>query len=268
MRSLGCFIVSILFFAGFFAQMADAAESDYRVGEGDVLRVLVYDNPDLNTTTRISGQGTIIFPLVGELTVGGLTVSHVAQKIGRALANGYIRDPQVSVFVEEFRSQRVTIMGEVRTPGLHELSGSTSLMELISKAGGLTPDADFQATINRKAKPENGGEQQITINLRDLLERREGIVDIPLQDGDSVFIPRARTFFVTGQVRRPASYKLEPGTSLIKAITIAGGFTELAAQKRVRIIRRVDGVEQVLQRASMQTIIQADDVIVVPESFF
>jgi polysaccharide biosynthesis/export protein len=268
MRSIGCFIVSIILLSGFFVQMAEAAEPDYRVGEGDVLRVLVYDNPDLNTTTRISGQGTIIFPLVGELTVGGLTVSQVAQKIGQALANGYIRDPQVSVFVEDFRSQRVTIMGEVRTPGLHELSGSTSLMELISKAGGLTPDADFQATINRKGKPEKGGEQQITINLRDVLERREGTVDIPLQDGDSVFIPKARTFFVTGQVRRPASYKLEPGTTLIKAITISGGFTELAAQKRGRIIRRVDGVEQVLQRVPMHTIIQADDVIVVPESFF
>jgi len=268
MRFLGCFIVSIMFLTGFFLHMAEAAETDYRVGEGDVLRVLVYDNPDLNTTTRISGQGTVIFPLIGEMTVGGLTVSQVAQKIGRALANGYIRDPQVSVFVEEFRSQRVTIMGEVRTPGLHELRGSTSLMELISKAGGLTPDADFQATINRKTMPEKGGEQPITINLRDLLERREGTVDIPLQDGDSVFIPRARTFFVTGQVRRPASYKLEPGTSLIKAITIAGGFTELAAQKRVRIIRRVDGVEQILQRVPMHTIIQADDVIVVPESFF
>lgn len=245
-----------------------AAEIDYRIGEGDVLRVLVYDNPDLNTNARVSGQGTIIFPLVGEVAIGGLTVSQAAQKIGRELANGYIRDPQVTVFVEEFRSQRVTIMGEVRTPGLHELSGSTSLMELISKAGGLTPDADFQATINRKRSSPQEAEQQINVNLRDLLDRREGTADVALQDGDSVFIPRAGVYYVTGQVRRPGSFRLEPGTSVIKAITMAGGFTELAAQKRVRIIRKVDGVENVMQRVPLHMPVIHEDVIVVPESFF
>lgn len=245
-----------------------AAETDYRIGEGDVLRVLVYDNPDLNSNARVSGQGTIIFPLVGEVSIGGLTVSQAAQKIGRALANGYIRDPQVTVFVEEFRSQRVTIMGEVRTPGLHELSGSTSLMELISKAGGLTPDADFQATINRKRSSPDEAEQKINVNLRDLLDRRDGAADVALQDGDSVFIPRAGVYYVTGQVRRPGSFRLEPGTSVIKAITMAGGFTELAAQKRIRIIRKVDGVENVMQRVPFHAPVSHEDVIVVPESFF
>ncbi|WP_249620988.1 SLBB domain-containing protein [Desulfuromonas sp. CSMB_57] len=256
---LVCFWVPVLTYA---------AEIDYRIGEGDVLRVLVYDNPDLNTNARVSGQGTIIFPLVGEVAIGGLTVSQAAQKIGRELANGYIRDPQVTVFVEEFRSQRVTIMGEVRTPGLHELSGSTSLMELISKAGGLTPDADFQATINRKRSSPQEAEQQINVNLRDLLDRREGTADVALQDGDSVFIPRAGVYYVTGQVRRPGSFRLEPGTSVIKAITMAGGFTELAAQKRVRIIRKVDGVENVMQRVPLHMPVIHEDVIVVPESFF
>jgi polysaccharide export outer membrane protein len=243
-------------------------QQDYRVGEGDVLKVMVYDNPDLETTARVSGKGTILFPLVGELNIDGLTVSQVASVIAEKLADGYILYPQVSVFVEEFRSKRAIIMGEVRVPGLYELSGSTSLMELISKAGGLTADAGTEINIKRK-NPENPGQDNIiTVDLKTLLEEQETSPNVSIMDGDSVFVPRAGVFYVTGQVNRPDAYKLETGTSVIKAITMAGGFSELAAQKRVRLIRKVDGVETVIERVPMHTLVVPDDVIVVPESFF
>jgi polysaccharide export outer membrane protein len=243
-------------------------QQDYRVGEGDVLNVLVYDNPDLETTARVSGKGTILFPLIGELDIEGLTVSQVASKIADKLAQGYILYPQVSVFVEEFRSKRAIIMGEVKVPGLYELSGSTSLMELISKAGGLTEDAGSEINIKRKNPDDPGQDNLITVNLKTLLEEQETSPNVSIMDGDRVFVPRAGVVYVTGQVNRPDAYKLESGTSVIKAITMAGGFTELASEKRVRLIRKVDGVETVIEKVPLHTIVMPEDVIVVPESFF
>lgn len=243
-------------------------QQDYRVGEGDVLKVMVYDNPDLNTTTRVSGNGTILFPLVGEMQIEGLSVSQVSAKIAKKLAAGYILNPQVSVFVEEFRSKKANIMGEVKLPGLYELRGSTNLVELISKAGGLTVDAGSEISIKRK-NPDNPGQDNIiTVNLKSLLEKQETYPNIAIMDGDSVFVPRAGVFYVTGQVKRPDAYKLETGTSVIKAITMAGGFTELASQRRVRLIRQVNGEEVVIEKVPMHTIVLPEDVIVVPESFF
>ncbi len=240
----------------------------YLVGEGDVLKILVYDNPDLETTTRISGTGTISFPLIGETLIVGHNVYEVGQIIARKLAKGFIIDPQVSVFVQEFRSQKAVIMGEVKLPGLYELSGPTSLMEVISTAGGLTVDAGDLVTIKRKNPSQPDSDQIISVNLKNLLEKKENVSNLIIIDGDSVFVPRAGVFYVTGQVNKPAAYKLEQGTSVIKAITMAGGFTELASQRKIQIIRKVDTEEVVLKKVPLHTQIMAEDVIVVPESFF
>jgi polysaccharide export outer membrane protein len=247
---------------------AFGVDQDYVVGEGDVLKVMVYDNPDLETIARVSGKGTILFPLVGEVAIKDMTVSEVARMIARKLADGYILDPQVSVFVEEFRSKKAIIMGEVKNPGLYELSGQTSIMELISKAGGLTLDAGDKATIKRKNPDNPGQDDLLSVNLKSLMEKQETSPNVAIRDGDSVFVPRAGMFYVTGQVNRPDAYKLDEGTSVIKAITMAGGFSELAAQSRVRVIRRVDGVEKVLEKVPLHMPVQPEDVIVVPESFF
>jgi polysaccharide export outer membrane protein len=241
---------------------------DYLVGEGDVLKILVYDNPDLETTTRVSGKGTISFPLIGETLIEGHNVSEVGQIIASKLAKGFIIDPQVSVFVQEFRSQKTVIMGEVKSPGLYELSGPTSLMEVISTAGGLTADAGDLVTIKRKNPDQPDSDRIISVNLKNLLEQKENVSNLIIIDGDSVFVPKAGVFYVTGQVKKPSAYKLEQGTSVIKAITMAGGFTELAAQRKVQIIRRVENKEIVLKKVPLHTQIMVDDVIVVPESFF
>lgn len=261
-----CTLVLMLFVGGRHGLCVE--QQDYRVGEGDVLKVMVYDNPDLETTTRVGGDGTILFPLIGELNIEGLTVSQVASKIAGKLSAGFILHPQVSVFVEEFRSKRAIIMGEVKLPGLYELSGSTSLMELISKAGGLTVDAGSEITIKRKNPDNPGKDDLITTDLKSLMEKQATAANVAIMDGDSVFVPRAGVFYVTGQVKRPDAYKLEAGTSVIKAITMAGGFSELASQKRTRLIRQVDGVETVIERVPMHTLVMPEDVIVVPESFF
>jgi len=245
-----------------------AQDSDYRVGTDDVLRVTVYDHPDLATTARVDNEGMILFPLAGAIKVGGLTTSAASAAIATKLDGVYIVNPQVAVFVEQFRSKKVVIIGEVNRPGLYELSGPTSLLELISQAGGLTKEAGQEVTINHAGKDGAAKELSDTINIEGLLRDGRGSNDMPLYDGDMVTVSKAGVVYVTGQVNRPSVYRLEPGTTVIKAITMAGGFTNLAAQNKVRIIRKLDGREQVLEKVPMHTPLRAEDVMVVPESFF
>ncbi len=241
---------------------------DYQVGAGDVLKISVYDNPDLEKVVRVSNEGVIVLPLIGEIAVGGLSVSDVTKKITDLLADGYLISPHVSVFVEEFRSKKVTILGEVNKPGLFEISGNTSFLELISKAQGFTKNAGDSAVIKRRQKPGKNGSEILKIDLKNFVERGDTSVDVHVEDGDSIYVKEAMFFYVNGEVRKPDAYKWEEGITVIKAITVASGFTSKASTKNVRIIRKVKGEEQVLQRAKMDEPVMPDDVIVVPESFF
>ena len=116
-----------------------ALAEDYIIGPGDVLRVTVYDNNDLETVTRVSDTGAIILPLLGQVKVNELSISQASNKIANLYSDGYIVNPQVSIFVQEFRSKKVIVLGQVNRPGLIELSGPTTFLELLSKAGGLAP---------------------------------------------------------------------------------------------------------------------------------
>jgi polysaccharide export outer membrane protein len=238
---------------------------DYVVGDRDVLRITVYDHPDLASVARVSGEGTIFFPLVGEVKVSGLTIPQIAAKLSEMLANGYIVNPQVIVFIEEFRSKKVTAIGEVMKPGLYELPGQTTLLELLSRAGGLTRDAGDKALVKRKT---GKGEQSFTIDLKKLVEKGDTSADLNLQDGDSIYIQKAGFFYVSGEVKKPDVYKYEEGTTVLKAITMAGGFTDKAAERRIKIKRKEDGKENTLEKVGLDELVRPDDVIVVPESFF
>ena len=240
---------------------------DYMVGEGDVLKIMVYEHNDLATTARVSGDGKIGFPLLGQVEVANQSVSQISEKLQRLLADGYIVDPQVAVFVEDYRSKKATILGQVKNPGLYELRGTTTLLELISKAGGLTKDVGSKGTIKRKSK-SGQNESRIQVDIKRLVEKGDTSLNIPVEDGDSIYITKADVFYVTGQVKKPSAYKYEGETSIIKAITMAGGFTEKASPGNVRIIRKMNGKEKVFAKVKMDEIVLADDVIVVPESFF
>jgi polysaccharide export outer membrane protein len=248
--------------------LAASDPGNYLIGAGDVLKIAVYDHPDLSTTVRVNSDGSIFFPLIGAVQLAGVSVAKASSMLGAALSDGYIINPQVSVFIEEFRSRKVIIMGQVKNPGLYELRGPSTLLELISKAGGLSPNAGESVSITRKGNTKAGEEQLITLNLRDLAEKGDSSLDIPVLDGDSVFVATAGTLYVTGQVNRPNAYRIDQKTSIIKAITMAGGFTELAAKSRVKVIRKVNGTEWVLENVPLHTAVLPEDVIVVPESLF
>lgn len=262
---LAAVIVLTLLCSGTFG---NAFTTDYVVGDGDLLRITVYDNPDLLTVVRIGGEGTILFPLIGQVKAAGLSVTSVAKMIEDMLSDGYLVSPHVSVFIEEYRSQKATIMGQVNRPGLYELKGYTTFLELLSKAGDLARDAGDKAFIKRKSESPDKGERNITIDLKRLVEKGDTSQDIPIIDGDSIYIAKAGTFYVTGEVKKPDSYKLEEGTTIFKAITMAGGFTDRASPGRVKIIRKIKGKEDILEKVKLDEPILAEDIIVVPESFF
>ncbi len=241
---------------------------NYIVGEGDVLKITVYDHNDLSQTVRIGGDGTIMVSLLGQVKVEGLSVTAVTEKLTALYADGYLVDPQVNVFIEEFKSRKATILGQVAQPGLYELRHHTTLLELISQAGGLTKDAGALATIKRRDGMAEGSEKDITIDLKALVEKGDTHLNIPIEPGDNIYIQKANMVYVSGEVKKPGVYNCLSDTSVIKAITLAGGFTDKAAPGKVKVIRKVDGREEVMEKVAMDLLVTSDDVIVVPESFF
>lgn len=256
------FFLTVSTFAG-----SQGFAQDYIIGEGDVLKITVYDHDDLTTTVRVSGDGFIVLPLIGQIDVKKKTISQITAKISSLLADGYVINPQVTIFIQEFKSKKAFIMGEVNKPGLYVLPGQTTFLALLSEAGGLNKDAGDKAIIKRKANP-TANERIISIDLNDLIEKGDTSLDILILDGDSVYVTKAGVFYVTGEVKTPAAYKREEGTTVIKAITMAGGFSDKASKSRVRIVRKINGKEEVLEKVKMDEPVLPDDVIIVPESFF
>ncbi len=247
---------------------ANVLGQDYRIGRGDVLRIDVYKQPDLDKIVRVSNQGQIVLPLIGTVEAKGETVAGISKKIEKMLADGYLVDPHVSVYVEEFRSQKVTILGDVNRPGLYEISGDISFLELVSKAGGFTPLAGDLAIIKRQVINDKKRRQVIRIDLRDFMEKGDTSVDVALQENDSIFVIQARMVYVNGEVRNPNGFKYLKNMTVIKAITLANGFTEKAAVKNTKIIRKIDGKEKIFKNVKMDMPVIPEDIIVVPESFF
>jgi len=263
-------IFTIILVFGFMLFPLLVYGQEYVIGEGDLLKITVYDNPDLTAESRVGGDGKITFPLVGDVIVGGLTSAEAQKKIERLLANGYVRKPQVSVFIAEYKSKKVTTLGEFIKPGLIELRGNATLMEVISNAGGITPNAGETLVIQRKVLKTDGtrGEDlSISVDLVKLLEKGDITTNIMVMDGDSIYVPRASFVYVTGEVRTPGAYKITKGLTVLRSITLAGGFTQKAWKGRTKIIRKSATGEKEID-GKMEDLVMPDDVIMVPESFF
>lgn len=239
---------------------------EYLIGEGDLLKIEVYGHPDLTTRSRVSGEGVIGFPLIGQVDVGTKTIPMVSNTIAAKLQNGYIVEPQVSVFILEFRSRKATIIGSVRKPGLYVLDAHTSLLELIVKSGGLTAEAGDTAVIKRNSSILSD-EDIITIDVKSLIEEGNSTLDLIIRDKDNIYIAKSSQFYIIGEVKKPNAYRFRKGMNVVKAITLAGGFTGKAKRKKVKIIRMVNGKE-VIKKLKLDALIQPEDVIIVSETFF
>ena len=261
----------IFFLMGLFCLAAHqpARGADPVVNSNDVLEVSVYDHPEMAATVRVDGQGMVTLPLINRVKVQGLTVSDASAQIARLLAEGYIVNPQVNVFVKNFREQKASILGQVTKPGVYDINAKTTLLELISMAGGLTPEAGDKASLKRESsKDAEGKSQEMSIDLLKLVDQGDSSLNVQIIEGDKIFIVKAGLFYVTGEVHKPNSYKYQDKLTVMKAITMAGGFTDTASKGSVRIVRKVGGKEEVTSSVAMDALVQPEDVVVVPESFF
>ena len=256
----------LIFFCVLFSLFSGNCNAEeYNVGPGDVLKIDVYDHEDLKTTVRVTDQGFIVMPLLGRVQVGGMSLFDVTDELTKQLADGYIVNPQVNVFVTEYRSKKAVILGHVNRPGLVELRGSTTFLELISHAGGFKEGSGDAATIKRKT---DGKKEVILISIKSLVEGGDLSQNILIQDGDTIYIAKGGTCYVTGEVGDPDAYPCDKQTTVLKLIALAGGFTAKASQSSVRIVRLVDGKKTVTKNVDLGTSVMANDIIVVPESFF
>lgn len=237
------------------------------LGSGDVVNVQVYGRPELNTTTSVDDDGTVAVPLAGAVAVAGLSPNVAAQKIAAAYKSGqYLRNPQVTVLVTQSRSQLVSVLGEVRTPGRFPVESRSTVLDLLAQAGGTT---ERSGNVLYLVRPNDAGEmERRTIDLRGLQDHRYSLKVLTLQGGDSVFVPSAEQFYIYGEVQAPNMYRLESGMTVLQAISRSGGLTKVGSSNRIEIKRRNDTGQLVSRKAKLDEQVLADDVIHVKEGLF
>ena len=245
-------------------QQAAASDKVYIIGPEDVLKITVWDHDDLTKSVTVDLDGYINYKFVGRVRVEGLSMNALAKKLETMLADGYIREPHVTVQVESYRSRKLFIIGEVHKPGTYYLTRRMTIVEAISMAQGPTAAADREITIVRKS--DDGSSSNLLVNLQRALEG-DTSQDIEVMPGDAIYISKAKTFFIMGEVHKPDQYKLEKDTTFRKALSIAGGHTEKAALGRIKVIRLVNG-EKVEKEVELEEMVQPFDTIVVPQSYF
>lgn len=306
------------------------------IGPQDVLAITVWDQSDLAGKSAVETDGTFTFPLIGRVKAGGLTLRELEADLIRRLKDGFFVNPQVTVAIEQYRSQRVFVLGEVRTPGPQSLTGDMTLIEALSRAGSTLPSAGDEAVIVRppagsahtplvptpaSSLPVSSGTRAggsegrrggsngslddppgwqtdggypsggpspvggasgatadafiaqakvtqadvIRVDIRDL---QKGVLaqNVRLRDGDTVFVPRAPTIFVFGQVRNAGEYPIKSETTVLQALSLAGGVTDRGSTARIRIVRIVSGKKTEL-RAGLSDRVQPGDTIIVLERF-
>lgn len=274
------FLVALMI-GGQAAQPAPATPSrtsprDYTIGAHDVLAITVFGEPDVSGRYTVDSAGTLDFRWIGRIKAEGLTLRQLEDLLVGRLKEGYLVNPQISVEVEQYRSQSVYVMGEVRSPGAVSITGEMRLLDVLAKAGSFTPAAGSVITITRPKGPRTvdgpvlpgsaRDVETIRVNLKDLQSGVSGH-EFTLHDGDTIYVPKAETFYVTGYVRTPGPYTLEPGTTVLQALSIAGGVTERGAGNRVRITRIVNG-KTVEIRPKLTDLVQPGDTVYVPQRYF
>jgi len=249
-----------------------AAEA-YRIGSDDVLAISVFGHDDLTKTTKVSPDGQINFPLIGNVRASGRTVDDIAVEIQERLAKDYLVDPHVTVSVWEYLSQWVNVIGEVAKPGRYYLTGPTTLIDAISEAGGLRPTSGETILVTRRAQesdPEDAGEV-LRFSTSSLLSEEKAAVVIRLRPGDVVNALARDVFYVSGAVRNPGAYPLDRSTTLTRAITIAGGLSGVGDGAVVELTHESEGVpkrtafvlREIEDRKTADPILHAGDVVVV-----
>ncbi|UCD31973.1 MAG: polysaccharide biosynthesis/export family protein [Desulfobacterales bacterium] len=214
--------------------------SDYLLGAGDLLQITVFEADTLNTKTRVSSRGYITLPLLGQIQVKGLTAREAEMKIEALYRQKYIKDPHVSVFVQEHISQRVTLVGQFKEPGTYDYFSRQRLLDVMALAGGFSEKAGRTIQVRRKStKP---GESNIFLIDRDqLFKEGRTELNIEIVGGDTIFVPAAGHFFIDGAIRSPGNYPITKKMLIKDALLAAGGTRPYADKEHLVLIRHVKG---------------------------
>jgi len=249
------------------AQPASTAIDDYRLGPGDTLGVLVFQNPDLSLDVRVSESGLISYPLIGSLSVGGQTLIEAQAALARALrSGGYVRDPQVSLVLRQIRGNQVSVLGQVSRPGRFALEAfSTRVSDMLAAAGGITQAGDDWLVVTGS---RDGRAFRKEVDVPSLFGPQPSSDDIVLAPGDTLYVGKAPQFYIDGQAQKPGAHRLERGMTVRQALAAGGGPTARGSQNRLRVHRKDAQGRLVEAVPQMNDLVRPDDVIHVGESLF
>lgn len=261
------------------AQVQEKRSLEYKIGPKDLLEITVFGLDEMNKIVRVSEDGNITLPLIGEIEVEDLTKSELEQKLARLLEEKYLHNPQVTIFIREYQSKRVSIIGAVKEPGRYELLGRQTLLHMIAQAGGMTDQAGDQIIVVREET--DGSSRSLRISIDDLILEGDSSLNIPLEPGDIVNIPIDMVVhvYVFGQVKEPGALEVKKSNipTLVQAIAQAGGFSERAAKGRVVLKRKNKQGEEEETKVNVKAIMKGkiediqlkeNDVVFVPETIF
>jgi polysaccharide export outer membrane protein len=242
-------------------------QDDYVLGPEDVLDIEVYEVDDLKRTVRVSPAGFIKLPLVNNIKAAGLTVAELESETGKKLQQ-YLQEPAVTIFIKEYRSQRITVLGAVRNPQVQTVTRQKFLLDLLSLSGGLTEDAGDICYVQR-------GSGTVIINLNELLIKGNTILNIPVFSEDVIHVPKGGVVFVDGAVKNPGSFVLKGTVTLTQVIAMAKGFNDEAIKDQLKIYRNsgTDAMEiidvdyaRILAENSSDFVLKDKDVVIIPKS--
>ena len=249
--------------------------TSYKIGLNDEIKITVFDEPDLSMMYRVDADGSLSFPFIGRVQAAGTTLAELQKRITTMLAAGYIKNPQVRVEINQYKSQFVYVIGEVRAPGKITMTGTRmTLLEALALAGSPTANASNEVIVVHPLRPDAdtrkpGTESEgarISVNRKDLELGKAG-QDVVLQDGDIINVPSAQHFYITGMVRNPGTYVLDPGISVQQAIGVAGGLNDRGSDRRIKISRLVNGKLTEVS-VDLEDKIQAGDTLMISGRFF
>ncbi len=252
--------------AAFSVVMGAVGAAEVNLGPGDVIKVSVYGSPDLGLETRVSEAGTITFPLVGTVQVGGLSVSAAEKKLAGLLEGGrFLRKAEVNIIVTTLQSQQVSVLGSVNRPGRYPLEGKRSVLDMLALAGGMNVDGADSISLIRK---RDGVTTKEVIDVVDMVHNGDLNRDVELSGNDVIYVERAPRCYIYGEVQRPGPFRLERSMTVLQALAVGGGLTPRGTERGVRIKRRdASGKLQIIS-AKHDDLLQVDDVVYVQESLF
>ncbi len=256
---------------------AAAAPAEYRIGPQDILAISVFGHDDLTQTVVVQVDGTLTYPLVGRIPAADMTPKDLERDLTQRLGESFIRNPQVTVAIREYRSKTVLVAGEIGHPGTYPLAGGMTIVEILAKAGPVSPGAATEVIVVRPKGESHGPVlpsemtdsalvEILRVNMR-AIESGDLSANLVLRPNDTVFVPQAPKVYVSGEVNSPGAYPLIPGTTVRQILSLAGGVTEDGSTGRIRVVRTVAGKAHE-SRIKIDDPVQAGDTLVVKAKIF